>query len=144
MRGIALAFLAAGCAHAGESRLVLQGPPRATARIDAARLDLWIANEGPSARRVALDPDAMEVSVTSLGDGDARCRPPSAGSAAEGLVAPGERVHVQLDLSSRCELLAPGRYRVEVRHPAGPAIGIELRLTRWVNPGPLGPAPARP
>lgn len=144
MRGALLALVAAACAHPREPGLVLEAPSRATARIGAARLELWIANAGASPRRVALDPDALEVSATSPAGEPARCRPASAGDAAYRLVAPGERVHLQLDLSSRCDLAAPGPYRVEVRLPGGPAGTVELTLTRWVNPGPIGPAPPRP
>jgi hypothetical protein len=59
MRGTLLAVVAAACAHAREPGLVLEAPPRATARVGAARLDVWIANAGPSSRRVAVDPDAL-------------------------------------------------------------------------------------
>jgi hypothetical protein len=144
VRGMVLALALAGCAHAREGpRLVLAAPARASARVGAARLELWIANEGAAERRVAADADALEVAVTSTSGEAVRCRAASGGGT-ERLLAPGDRVHVQLDLSRRCDLGEPGEYRVEVRHPAGMNRTVALLLTRWVNPGPIRQAPPRP
>src|SRR6266545_3933239 len=80
MRGVALALIAAGCAHArapDAARVVLETAPRATARVGAARLALWIANDGPSPRRVVVDPEALLVAVTSPSGQAVSCRRPS-------------------------------------------------------------------
>ena len=149
MRGMALALIAAGCAHArtpDASRLGLRTAPRATARVGAARLDLWIANEGPSPRPVVVDPEALLVAVTSTSGHAVPCRPPSTAELPTiRLLAAGERASVQLDLSRRCEIAEPGEYRVEIEHPAGDAKAtVDLRVTRWTNPGPLSPGQAGP
>jgi hypothetical protein len=143
VRGIALALVAAGCAHARPpdgARVALETAPRATARLGAARIVLRIVNEGPTPRRIAVDPDALLVAVASPSGQAARCQRPSS-AATDCQVAAGESVQIQLDLSRRCELEEPGVYRVEIRHPAGGAKAVvALLLTQWVNPGPLSPA----
>lgn len=145
MRRTFLALALAGCLHGrATSQVVLEAPSRATARLGAAHLGLWIANEGASPQRVVTDPDALEVAVHSPSGETARCRPPASADVPGRLLAPGERVHLELDLSRRCELLAPGTYRVELGHPAGMRGTVELRLTRWVNPGPIRPNPPAP
>lgn len=145
MRRTLVALALAGCFHArAPSRVVLAAPARASARIGAVRLQLRIANEGASPQRVATDPDSLDVAVTSPAGEAVRCAPASGPDGSARLLAPGESVHLQLDLSRRCELLDPGEYRVELRHPAGMRGTVELRITRWVNPGPTGPAPPRP
>ena len=145
MRRTLVALALASCAHGRDpSRLVLAVPARASARVGAARLQLRIGNEGPSPQRVATGADSLEVTVTSPAGEAVRCAGASDGDGSTRLLAPGESAHVQLDLSRRCELLEPGEYRVELVHPAGMRGTVELRLTRWVNPGPAGPAPPRP
>ncbi len=152
MHGAALMMLAAtagGCAHAQRStapRLVLETAPRAAARVGAARLELWIANRGAEPAPVVLDADALQVDVVDASGHAVPCRlPAAAGSAVARVLAPGERAGLQLDLSRRCTLDEPGAYRVEVGLPAnGPKSTVELRLTRWVNPGPLSPGERLP
>jgi hypothetical protein len=114
----------------------------ARARAGAARLELWITNEGPDTARVALDPDALQVDVTDPAGHAVPCDRSAATRPADApLLAPGERASVQLDLTRRCGLHAPGAYHVQVGHPAsGSKCRVELRLTRWANPGPRSPA----
>jgi hypothetical protein len=143
MRSVVLLLVANGCAHGPPPtapRVALQTASRATARVGAARLELWITNEGPEPARVALDPDALQVVVTDPAGHSVPCDPAAASPADAPLLAPGERASVRLDLIRRCRLHEPGAYRVEIGHPASRSKSrVELLLTRWVNPGPRSP-----
>ncbi|OFX24033.1 MAG: hypothetical protein A2V77_08680 [Anaeromyxobacter sp. RBG_16_69_14] len=145
MRSVVLLLVATACAHARSPtipRVALETASLATARVGAARLELWITNEGPDPARVVLDPDALQVEVMDPAGHAVPCDRSAATRSTDGsLLAPGERASVQLDLTRRCGLHAPGAYRVQVGHPAsGSKCRVELRLTRWANPGPRSPA----
>jgi len=148
MRHLALLLAAAtGCAHAEPSAATvsLEATPRGSARSAAATVQIWIRNDGPGAARVALDPGAFRVDVSDAGGRALACDAARESGEAR-LLAAGERAGVEIDLTRRCGLAAPGEYRVEVRSAdSGAPVTVMLRVTRWVNPGPL-PArrPTRP
>jgi hypothetical protein len=145
----AAALLDLARASAAPPAVVLEAPPRASARLGAVRLRVAVRNASGETLEAAADPARLRVAVRDAAGRRLRCDGAPAGGRAAA-IAPGERAHLVVDLGVRCGLTATGAYTVDVAYegPAGKTAEarVALRVTRWVNPGPLSPGqrPARP
>src|SRR5918912_3696392 len=93
-----LLLLAAARADAPPAaRIVLEVPPRASARVGAVRLDVALRNASSEPARAEADPARLRVAVRDGAGAALPCSAPVAQGAGRAL-APGARVAVALDL----------------------------------------------
>jgi hypothetical protein len=127
--------------------LVLEAPPHASARLGAVRLRVAVRNVSEETVEAAADPARLRVAVRDAAGRRLRCAGAPAGGRAAA-IAPGRRAQLVVDLGVRCGLAATGAYTVDVAYdgPAGRTVEarVALRVTRWVNPGPLSPGQGPP
>jgi hypothetical protein len=140
MRALLTAIFALRAAAGGAAPLAIEAPARASARLGAARVAVWVVNSSDRPARAVVDPERLAVTARDASGAALACAPAARRRGARAL-APGERAGVLVDVGARCGIRSPGEYAVEISLPGSgaPPARVALRVTRWVNPGPRSP-----